>query len=121
MPASWGSKTNSTQLTSVTTEQFFSQTPQLAPNEMAHVEVQADPPATPTDDLLVKVYATLDDATENWDDTPIMEFTIDKDTDPNKVSFRVPPGVYKFRVGVQRDGSTDSYTVDMSHRIGTLA
>lgn len=126
MAVGWGSKNAATQLTSVTTEQFFDDTPQLDPNQIAHIEIIADieieetPPPPPTDDLLVKVYGTLDASSENWDDTPILEFRIDKDSDPNKVSFRVS-GVYKFRVGVQRDGSTDSYTVDMAHRIGTLS
>ena len=40
----WSSKTTSTQLTSITTEQFFSQTPALNPGESAHVEVDADFP-----------------------------------------------------------------------------
>lgn len=119
MAVAWGSKTASTQLTSITSEQFFSQTPQLAANEEAHVEVIANFPATPTDDALVSVYGTLDDSTEDWDDTPLFQFTISKDTDPNKVSF-VVSSVYKFRVGIQRDGSTDTITdADMNHRIAT--
>ena len=85
----WSSKTASTQLTSVTTEQFFSQTPTLNPGETTHVEVEADFPASPTDNLVVAVYGTLDAANENWDDTPILEFEIDNATDPNKLSFLV--------------------------------
>ena len=113
----WGSKTTSTQLTSVTTEQFFSQTPTLNPGETTHVEVDADFPASPTDYLVVAVYGTLDDSSENWDDTPILEFEIDNATDPNKLSFLVS-GVYKFRVGVRRSGSTDTITsADMAHRL----
>lgn len=113
----WGSKTASTQLTSITTEQFFSQTPTLNPGETAHVEVEADFPASPTDNLIVAVYGTLDASSENWDDTPIVEFTIDSGTDPNKASFLVS-GVYRFRVGVRRDGTTDTITsADMAHRL----
>ena len=113
----WGSKTSATQLTAITTtEKFFDQTPTLNPYEVAHVEVEANPPATPTDDLTVSVYGTLDAATESWDETPIMQFNIDKDlADPNKASFLVS-GVYKFRVGVVVDGSTDTYVADMSYR-----
>lgn len=112
----WGSKTTATQLTSITTEQFFSATPTLNPGETLHCEVEANPPTTPTDDLIVAVYGTLDASSENWDDTPIMEFIIDKDTDPNKVSFLIS-GIYKFRVGVRRSGSTDTYTsADFSYR-----
>lgn len=117
----WGSKLSATQLTSITTEQFFSTTPTLGPQETAHVEVEANPPTTPTDDLIVAVYGTLDDSTENWDDTPLMEFVIDKDTDPNKVSFSIS-GIYKFRVGVRRSGTTDTYTsADMSYRLDGVA
>ena len=113
----WGSKTTSTQLTSVTTEQLFSQTPTLSPGEPAHVEVEANFPASPTDNLVVAVYGTLDAATENWDDTPILEFEIDSATDPNKVAFLVR-GVYKFRVGARRSGTTDTITsANMAHRI----
>ena len=112
----WGNKTNATQLTGITTEQFFDQTPTLNPGETLHVEVEVDFPTTPTDDAIVSVYGTLDASTENWDDTPIMQFTIDSGTDPHKVSFLVS-GFYKFRAGVQRSGSTDTLTsADMSYR-----
>lgn len=121
MAVGWGTKTNATQLTSITTEQFFNQTPNPAPNEMVHCEVEADFPATPTDDAIVAVYGTLDDSTENWDDTPLMEFTIDNGTDPNKISWSMF-GFYKFRVGVRRSGTTDTLTsADFSHRIGTMS
>lgn len=112
----WGSKTTSTQLTSITTEQFFSQTPTLNPGETHHVEVEVNFPATPTDDAIVKVYGTLDASSENWDDTPIMQFRIDNGIDPNKLSFLIS-GIYKYRIGVQRSGSTDTLTsADMAYR-----
>ena len=113
----WGADTASTQLTSITSEQFFSQTPQLNPGELAHVQVSVNFPVTPTDNAIVAIYGTLDDTSEVWDDTALMEFTIDKGTDPHRVSFSVA-GVYKFRVGVRRDGSTDTITdADMNHRV----
>jgi hypothetical protein len=112
----WGSKTNATQLTSVTTEQFFSTVVTLNPGERAHVQVSCDFPATPTDHLLVAVYTTLDDSTENWDDVPFLEFSIDNAIDQSSIAFLVE-GVYKFRVGVRRSGSTDTITsADMSYR-----
>lgn len=113
----WGNKTSATQLTSITTEQFFDVTPPLNPRERAHCEVEFNPPSTPTDDLVVSVYNTLDASSENWDDTPFMQFTISKAIDPNKASFIVE-GVYKFRVGVKRSGSTDTITsADLSYRV----
>ena len=114
----WGSKLSATQLTSITsTEQFFSSLVTLTPREIAHCEVEANFVATPTDDMEVNVYATLDASSENWDDTPIMSFVIDKGTDPNKASFEIV-GVYKFRIGVKATGATDTHTsADFSYRL----
>lgn len=112
----WTAKVNATQLTSITTEQFFSTLITLNPGEQAHVEVEANPVASPTDDLIVSVYATLDDASENWDDTAVFAFSIDNAIDPNKASFIVA-GLFKFRVGVKRSGTTDTITsADLSYR-----
>ena len=105
----WGSDTAATQLTSITTEQFFNQVPTLNPRETAHVQVSVDFPSSPTDHAIVAVYTTLDDTSEVWDLIPMMEFLIENTTDPNRISFLVT-GVYKFRVGVRRSGSTDTIT-----------
>ena len=105
----WGSDTAATQLTSITTEQFFDQVPTLNPRETAHVQVSVDFPGSPTDHAIVAVYTTLDDASEVFDLIPMMEFLIENTTDPNRISFLVK-GVYKFRVGVRRSGSTDTIT-----------
>jgi hypothetical protein len=112
----WGSDTAATQLTSITTEQFFNQVPALNPRETAHVQVSVDFPGSPTDHAIVAVYTTLDDSSEVWDIIPMMEFLIENATDPNRISFLVT-GVYKFRVGVRRSGSTDTITsADLSLR-----
>lgn len=112
----WGADTAATQLTSITTEQFFSTVITLNPGELAHVQVSADFPATPTDHLVVSVYTTLDDTTEVWDITPWLQFQIDKATDPNRASFALY-GCYKARVGVKRSGTTDTITsADLSYR-----
>lgn len=112
----WGSKTSATQLTNITTEVFFDDTPTLNPRELCHCEVEYNPVGSPTDDLVVAVYATLDASSESWDDTPLMEFVIDNAIDPNKASF-VVMGIYKFRIGVRRSGTTDTITsADFSYR-----
>jgi hypothetical protein len=121
MTVAWSGKTDATQLTSITTEQFFDVTPSPDPNEVAHCEVEVDFPTTPTDNAIVSVYGTLDASTENWDDTPLLQFTISNGTDPNKVSWTIF-GVYKFRVGVKRSGSTDTLTsADFSVREGSMS
>ena len=121
MAVAWGSDTSATQLTSVSTEQFFDETPQLAANEFARVQIIGNSSGT-TDNLEVKVYSTLDATSENWDTEPIIEFTIDcTDGNDNDRSFTVTGDVYKFRVGVQRSGSTDTFTADMNYRVGTMS
>lgn len=110
----WSARDTATQLTSITTEQFFDDTPTLTPGETAHVEIDANFPVTPTDNLVVSVYGTTDGS--NWDDTPRLQFEIDNAIDPNQASFSIS-GVYQFRVGVKRSGSTDTITsADMAHR-----
>ena len=117
----WGSKTSSTQLSSITTEQFFSQTPTLNPGETAHVQIGCDFPASPTDNLIVAVYGTLDASSESWDSVPLLEFEIDNGTDQPDAAFLVS-GVYKFRVGARRSGTTDTITsADMAHRVDGVA
>jgi hypothetical protein len=51
----WGSDVAATQLTGITTEQFFNQVPTLNPRETAHVQVSVDVPASPTDHAIVAV------------------------------------------------------------------
>jgi len=116
----WGSKLSATQLTSITsTEQIFSETPILNPYEIAHCEVDANFVATPTDDMEVNIYGSLDGT--NWDDTPILSFVIDKGTDPNQASFEIK-GVYQFRIGVKSTGATDTHTsADFSYRLNGVS
>jgi hypothetical protein len=118
---SWGNKTTATQLTSITTEQFFSfggsSYVYLNPGESAHVQVKYNPVGSPTDHLIVAVYGTLDASTQTSDVTPFMEFTVDKASDPNYVSFIVS-GLYGFRIGVRRSGTTDTITdADCAYRL----
>jgi hypothetical protein len=83
----WGSDAAATQLSSITTEQFFDQLPTLNPRETAHVQVSVDFPGSPTDHAVVAVYTTLDDSSEVWDLIPMMEFLLENATDPNRISF----------------------------------
>lgn len=112
----WSSKTTATQLTAITSEQFFDTLVTLNPGETAHCQVDINVPVTPTDYGVVSVYTTLDASSETWDKTPFLSFQVDKAIDPNDVSFLVS-GVYKFRVGVKRSGTTDTIaSADLSYR-----
>ena len=74
----------------------------------AHLTVEIDYDATPTDEVKIKIYGSLDGS--NFDDTPIWEVQGDKSVDPQQLSFIVRDLAY-FRVGVQQTGSTDSHNV----------
>ena len=54
--------------------------------EGAHVTVEIDYDTTPTDEVKIKVYGSLDGS--NYDDTPIWEMQGDKSVDPAKLSFQ---------------------------------
>lgn len=110
----WSTETAATQLTSITSEQFFDQTPTLTPGETVHVQVSVDFPSSPTDDAIVSIYASLDGT--DYDLTPRVQLRLLRMIDPNRVSVTLT-GMYQFRVGVKRSGTTDTLTsADMSFR-----
>ncbi|UCE49955.1 MAG: hypothetical protein JSW47_07320 [Phycisphaerales bacterium] len=76
--------------------------------EGAHVTVDADFPSNPTDNLIVEVRGSLDGV--NYDDTPLFSLTVDKNPDPNQVSF-VVKDIAHFKLYCKRGGSTDTITV----------
>lgn len=76
--------------------------------EGAHVTVEIDYDATPTDEVKIKLYGSLDGS--NYDDTPIWEMQADKSVDPQQLSFIVKDFAH-FRLGFQQTGSTDSHDV----------
>lgn len=112
----WAADVDATQLTSITSEQFFSFSGStwvtLNPGETANIQVKVDFPSTPTDHALVSVYATMDSSSEVSDtsNTPLFgAFQIPNSPDPGIATY-VIRGVYKFRVGLKRSGSTDTLT-----------
>jgi hypothetical protein len=76
--------------------------------EGAHVTVEVDYDVTPTDEVKVKLYGSLDGS--NYDDTPIWEMQGDKSVDPQQLSF-VVRDLAHFRIGIQQTGSTNSHNV----------
>ncbi len=76
--------------------------------EGAHITVDANFPGSPTDNLVVEVYGSLDGT--NYDDTPMYSFTLDNGTDPHQISFVVKEIIHG-RLYCYRDGSTDTITV----------
>lgn len=76
--------------------------------EGAHVIVEINFDGTPTDDVKVKLYGSLDGS--NYDDVPLWEMTIDNGVDPCQISF-VVRDLAHFRLGFQQTGATDSHDV----------
>jgi hypothetical protein len=76
--------------------------------EGAHVTVEIDYDATPTDEVDIRLYGSLDGT--NYDDTPLWEMQGDKSVDPQQLSF-VVRDLAHFKVGVRQTGSTDSHNV----------
>jgi hypothetical protein len=76
--------------------------------EGAHVTVEIDYDASPTDEVKIKLYGSLDGS--NYDDTPIWEMQGDKSVDPQQLSFIVRDLAH-FRIGIQQTGSTNSHNV----------
>jgi len=76
--------------------------------EGAHVIVEIAYDSSPTDEVKIKLYGSLDDS--NYDDTPILEIQGDNSVDPQQLSFIVKDLAH-FRIGSQQTGSTDSHNV----------
>jgi hypothetical protein len=76
--------------------------------EGAHVTVEIDYDATPTDEVKIKLYGSLDGS--NYDDTPIWEMQADKGVDPQQLSLIIKDLAH-FRLGFQQTGSTNSHNV----------
>lgn len=76
--------------------------------EGAHVTVEINYDGSPTDEVKVRLYGSLDGS--NYDDTPIWEMEGDSNVDPQQLSL-VIKDLAHFRIGVQQTGSTDSHDV----------
>ncbi len=109
------SKTQIETAAAVAGTELFSDTVTLTPGESAVVQVVGNSGGT-TDNLIISVYNTLDDSSENWDTVPIFQFELDcTDGADNDVSFIIS-GLYRWRLGFVRDGSTDTITTNAWYR-----
>lgn len=113
----YSANVNSTQLTSITSEQIFSVKPVLDAFDGCDVQVSAVFPGSPTDDLVINVYRRQNGS--DWDVTPYMQFRLENTPSPNSISFTMEKG-YEFQVGVERSGTTDTIiSADMRTRLYT--
>jgi len=105
----WGTKETIGSAQAVAGTELFTSLVTLNPGELAHVQVVADSSGT-TDDLTIAVYGTLDSDGATMDAWPLFSFILDCGSgNPEEVSF-VVSGIYGFKVGLVRTGSTDTIT-----------
>jgi hypothetical protein len=81
--------------------------------EGAHVVVEVDFDATPTDHVDVFLYGSLDGVT--FGNVPLYSTRILNTTDPSRTSIIVDDLAY-FRLGFKQTGSTDSHDVRAHYR-----
>jgi len=79
----------------------------------AQITVEVDFDSTPTDDVDVRVYGSLNGS--DFDDSALTALRVDKDTDPHQVTF-VVRDLAQFRIGAAQTGSTDSHNVRAYYR-----
>lgn len=72
------------------------------------IDVEVDFDATPTDDVEVNIYGSLDGVT--YDNVPLYSFIVSKDLDPSILSFRIDY-IPNLKVGIKQTGATDSHNV----------
>jgi hypothetical protein len=115
----WGSKVTATQVTAITnTRQYFDTNITLNPGEIVQCQVSGTYGGT-TDDLTVHVESTLDDSSESWDTVDYLSFAMTSGSAAGTSDIRsfLVSGVYKFRVGVESTGATDTHpTASFSYR-----
>lgn len=101
-----------------TTEEFTSAV-DMATNGYvgAHVVVDLNFDATPTDDMIINLYSSLDGST--WDDIPVSQVRIDNANDPGQISIKID-GLAQWRIGVVQTGSTDTHDFRVSYRAWTV-
>jgi len=92
-----------------TTESFSSDV-DMATNgyEGAEVMVEINFDGTPTDDVDISFYGSLDGSA--YDDVAFSVIRFDNGTDPNQQTFTIKDKAH-FRVGAKQTGSTDSHDV----------
>ncbi len=92
------------------TTETFSSDVDLESNgyEGAHLVVEINYDASPTDEVEISLYGSLDGS--NYDDTPLWTIQGDSGTNPQQLSFIVKDLAH-LRIGVKQTGSTDSHDV----------
>ena len=103
-----GEKNSYTNLSGTTEEYSENVFLEAGGSKGAHVGVEVDFNALPTDDIEVAIYSSLDGS--SYDDVPMYKMVIDNGVDRVGMSFIVKD-VAHFRIGFKQTGSTDNHGV----------
>ena len=117
----WGADTTLGDQTAIneTTEEFLNIV-DMASAIAAHCQIEIDNESgSVTNGVIISIYATLDAATEVWDDVPFRTWV----HFPTGIALErlsiIVTGVYKFRLGFLATAATDDYTVGGDYRLRT--
>lgn len=103
---SWTSEVTILNAGNVTDTESYSDAVELRSDETAHVQVRAGFGGGSTDSMEIRVYASTDGT--NWDDVTFATAQTIENTQTT-LSLTVT-GVYQFRIGLLRVGTTDTIT-----------
>lgn len=104
----WGTKTKVANALNVAGTEQYSNAITLNPGESCDLQVVPTFPGS--DNLLVYLYTTLDDDTEQWDDVPLQY--LGRIASSKAARSFVINGFYRGRIGFVREGSTDTIVVN---------
>ncbi len=112
----WATEQSITQLTSVVNTEQLSTELDLIASYRTKVTVKGNSDqTTPTDDLIVRVYMSIDGGT-NYDDEPWAEHRfLPGDTNDYRKTFFIPMCV-SVKLGLESAGAVDTYVVDAAYR-----
>lgn len=115
MAVAWAATQSITQLTAVSDAEQFSTVVDLsaAVETQFTITINSDQ-TTPTDPMILRVYVTADDATEDWGLWASWSY-LPPDTADFIRSFTLP-AYYRVRFGVESAGTTDDYVVDIEYK-----
>ena len=124
----WGSDTSLGSQTAInnTTEEFLPSAGggiSLNPGETCHVQLGIDNEhaTTVTDAVEIRIYTTLDDTSEDWDEVAWQTFSVLPTAVTERDYSFLVSGVYKFRIGLLSAGATNTYTVNGNYRLNGIS
>jgi hypothetical protein len=108
----WAAKSQIMTAQSVAGTELFSSIVDMNPGALHRLHIKGNSDGT-TDNLVISIYSTADPSSEEW--TTVADYSFELDcTDGNDNIIEIPlSGLYRYRVGCVRSGSTDTITTNI--------